>query len=81
MNKVAAKVSEMYGIEARYILSKGRQRQRVPARSLLCYWAVRELGMSLTELAGRLGMSPSAVAYAVARGEVIARENNYQPIE
>ena len=78
LNKVAARVSEMYGIDERYILSKGRQRQRVDARSLLCYWAVRELGMSLTELAGRFGMSPSAVSYAVARGEVIARENNYQ---
>ena len=81
LNKVAARVSEMYGIDERYILSKGRQRQRVDARSLLSYWAVRELGMSLTELARRFGMSPSALSYAVARGEVIARENNYQLLE
>ena len=78
LNKVAAKVSKLYGIDQRYILSKGSQKQRVAARSLLCYWAVRELGMSLTELARRFGMTASAVSYAVARGEVIAADNNYE---
>jgi DNA-binding transcriptional LysR family regulator len=34
--------------------------------------------MSLTELARVLEMSPSAVSYAVERGEVIAIDNNYQ---
>ena len=29
----------------------GGERRRVQARSLLYYWAVRELGMSVTELA------------------------------
>ena len=61
-----------------YIFSRGRQSRRVDARSLLCYWAVRELGMTLTELARVLAMSPSAVSYAVERGEIIARDNNYQ---
>jgi len=55
-----------------------RQSRRADARSLVCYWAVRELGMALTELARHLAMSPSAVSYAVERGEVIATDNNYQ---
>jgi hypothetical protein len=38
------------------------------ARSLLCYWAVTELGMSLSELAGRLGIAVSTVSGAVQRG-------------
>lgn len=65
---------------SRYILSKSRQREKVDARSLFCYWVVRELGMSLTELARYFGMSPSAVSYAVERGEIIATDNNYQLI-
>ena len=45
---------------------------------LLRFWAVRELGVSLTDLARRLGMSPAGVGYAVQRGEVMARERGYQ---
>jgi len=65
-------------MDPRYILSRGRQSRRVDARSLVCYWAVRELGMALTELARDLAMSPSAVSYAVGRGEGIATDNKYQ---
>jgi hypothetical protein len=36
--------------------------------------------MSLTALAKRLGISIPAIGYAVQRGEVIARDNNYQLI-
>ncbi len=60
------------------IYSKGKQKKKVKARSLLCFWAVRELGMSLTDLARHLGISISGVGYAVERGEAIARDNNYQ---
>lgn len=57
--------------------SKGKQQEKVKARSLFCFWAAKELGMSLRELARRLEMSPPAVGYAVERGETIARENGY----
>ncbi len=59
------------------IFLKGKQQIRVKARSLFCFWAVRELGISLTELARRLGISVPGVGYSVERGETIARENNY----
>ena len=62
------------------VLARGRQQQRVNARSLFCFWAVRELGISLADLARRLGMSPPGVGYAVQRGEAIAQENSYQLI-
>ena len=51
------------------------------ARSLVSYWAVRELGMSITDLARRFEMSPSAVTYAAQRGEAIAKNNNYQLLD
>ncbi len=51
---------------------------RVEARSLYCYWAVRESGMLLTHLAKRLHMTEPGVGYAVQKGEKIANKNNYQ---
>jgi len=59
------------------IYSKGKQQKKVKARSLLCFWAVRKLGISLTDLYRHLGSSVSGVGYAVERGEAIARNNNY----
>ncbi len=38
-------------------LLPSKQRQRIQARSLLCFWAVREFGLSATLLAQKLGMS------------------------
>jgi putative transposase len=63
------------------VFSKGRQREKVNARSLLCYWAVRELGISLSDMGRHFGMSVPGVGYAVESGEAIAQNNNYQLIE
>ena len=54
---------------------------RVKARSLLCYWAVRDLGISMAELSRRLKLSLSGVSLSVKRGERIAQENDYKLIE
>ena len=74
-------MAEIYGIEGEDIFLKGKQQKRVKARSLFCFWAIRELGISLTELARRLGISVPGVGYSVERGEIIALENDYQLIE
>ena len=57
------------GIERRKIFLNDRDR------------AVKELGISLRELARRLEISPPAVGYCVERGEAIALKNNYRLIE
>ena len=59
---------EIFDVEKDVILSKGCRTIQVAARSLLCYWAVRELGLTTTELAKRLGQTQPAVSYAVIRG-------------
>jgi hypothetical protein len=56
--KIAERVSGLYGVEPHWIMVRGGEGRRVAARSLLCYWAVRELGMTLTDLARIFGMSP-----------------------
>jgi putative transposase len=72
LERIAERVSEIYEIDREEMFAGSRRKQRVLARSLFCFWAVRELGTSLTDLARRLGMSPAGVGYAVQRGEVIA---------
>ena len=82
------------GIERKAIFRDDGDRERFLERfesvlvetSTPCYawallprpWAVRELGVSLTDLTRRLGMSPAGVGYAVQRGEVMACGRGYQ---
>ena len=75
---VVARVAEICHMDPREVVAKGRQRRKVTARSLLCFWAVRELGLPLTALARQLGLSPPGVSYAVQRGEATVRENHYE---
>ena len=74
-------MAEICEIEKDDIFLKGKHQKRVKARSLFCYWSVRELGVSLTELAGRLNISVPGIGYSVDRGEIIARKNDYRLIE
>ena len=76
IEKVENRVMEIFGLERDFLYFKGCKIQ-VAARSLLCYWAVRELGLTATELARRLGLSQPAVSYAVSRGERIAKERGF----
>ena len=48
------------------------ERDRVSARSLLCYWAVRDLSLSMAELSRNLGPSLSGVSESVKLGEKMA---------
>lgn len=80
LQRIAERVAEICGMEAHEVLSKGQQQRKVKARSLLCFWAARELGMSLTDLARALEMSIPGVGYSVERGEAIVRDNKYQLI-
>jgi hypothetical protein len=74
---VEKRVREIFGVEKDVIYSKGRRGIQVAARSLLCYWDVRELDLAATELAKRVTMTQRAVSYAVIRGGRIAKENSY----
>jgi len=80
-DRIAQRVAEIYDMDLSEVLSRGKHQRKVRARSLFCFWAVKELGISLRELARRLEISPPAVGYCVERGEAIARENGYRLIE
>ena len=68
---------EVSGIKPEEVFLKGRQVGKVKARSLLCFWAARELGIPHTKLAKKLEMSLTGIGFSVERGEALAKNNNY----
>ena len=77
LHLIAERVAEVLEMEAADVFAKGRQERKVRARSLLCFWASRELSMSHTELAKKLEMSLAGIGFSVERGEMIAKEGKY----
>jgi len=71
---VEQRVAEIYGIDREELYREGRRKIRSEARSLLFYWAVRELGMRGTTLAQRFGLSQPGAVYAVSKGEKMLRK-------
>lgn len=58
----------------------GRYRRLVVAHSLICFWTVRELGMSMASPARRFDISGVAVSKSVKRGAEIAKGEGYELI-
>jgi hypothetical protein len=77
LEQVAERVAELFNIPSSELWLPGKHRQRVGAKSLLCYWANRQLGISMAKLSRRMNVSVMAVSYSVQRGEKIAEEFNY----
>jgi putative transposase len=75
---IAQVASDRVGTKVEEVWAGGKQPNRVAVRSLFCFWAVSALGGSTTELAGRLGLTQSAVSRAVQRGELLAREKGWR---
>jgi hypothetical protein len=77
LEQVAERVAQVLDIPLEIVWEKSRRPQVAVARSLLCYWASKELGMSMTNLAKRLNLTQPAISIAARRGEKIAVENQY----
>jgi len=78
LKMIAQRVCFLMGLEPSEIWKIGKARGRVAARSLLCFWAVRELGMRMTDLSRRLNLSLTGVSQSVMRGERIAEANGFK---
>jgi hypothetical protein len=70
---------DQFVMEAKGVLTPGKQPHRVIARTLLCYWAVRELGIGCMVVAQKLSMTQPGVSRAVERGRKLA--GNYELIK
>ena len=78
---LVGRVAMQLEIEPKEVLTPGKYAQSVKARSLLCYWGTRELGMSTVELARRLNLAQPTVSQAVTRGQKIAEDQGLSLIE
>jgi putative transposase len=78
LQKLISVVAETMKIDRAEVCAVGKQPQHVQARSLLCYWAVREIGLTATSMAKFLGVSQPAVTQAVERGQRLAAERGWQ---
>ena len=81
LDKIAQRVSTVLGLQPEQVWEPGKHTMTVKARSLLCYWAVRQLGYSATELSKRLGVSQPSVSISVKRGEAIAKSKHFNLVE
>lgn len=78
LNAIADHVSVLLDLPVEDVWSKGKYRPVVAARSLLCYWAVNELNISLSELARRFEVSPTAISKSVLRGKSLIKEGGHK---
>ena len=70
--------AELLGLKPNQVTASDKSPQTVRARSLLCYWAHRKLGMSTIEIAKTLNMNQSAISRLSRRGEQFASENGFE---
>jgi len=77
LDLVAQRVSDLLHVSLTDVWQRGKKPVIVEARSLVCYWATREIGMTATAVGIRLGLSQSAVSRSALRGEQLARERGW----
>jgi putative transposase len=51
------------------------------ARSVLCYWGTRELGMSAIGISKKMNIASSTVSEAVARGRKIVEQQGLRLLD
>lgn len=81
LNNIAFRVSELMGMKPEDVWAKGKYPRIVDARGLFCYWAVRELGVSMADMARQLGLSIPAISKSVRRGQQISESKGFRLID
>ena len=74
-DEVVAVVSNLMSVKPQALTGPAKERTIVKARCLLCYWAVSELGLSMTDVGRRLSIAVSTVSGAVRKGRQIVDED------
>ena len=74
-DRVVLRVAEVMGMRQDQVTAFGKSPRTVTARSLLCFWAHRKLGMTTVQIAARLRIGQPSVSRSSIRGETIAGEN------
>ncbi|MBK5102538.1 MAG: hypothetical protein JJE15_16395 [Desulfobacteraceae bacterium] len=77
LKKLIERVGQLVGMSPEEITEGGKERRKVEARSILCYWATDRLGISQMELAKRFKLTQPAVSQAVRRGKDLVKSQLY----
>ena len=80
VNYVVERVARLLNMPIEDVWLPGKYKHLVRARSLICFWAVRELGESMASLARQFDISDVAISKSVKRGAEIARDEGYELI-
>ena len=74
-------VAMLLNLDPKDVLARGKYKQSVKARGLLCYWGTRELGMTTVELAKKLNLAQPTISQSAMRGRKIAEEKGLDLLE
>ena len=77
LSAIASRVSSVLGVKPEEVWAEGKYRRIVKTRSLLCYWAVRVLGVPMSSLSQQLGISIPSVSDSISRGQRIAEARGF----
>jgi putative transposase len=77
-NRIVQKVADLLGLHPQQAVTSGKRRNEVEARNIICYWASRELWLSQVYLAGKFGVTQSAICAAIQRGEKAVIEKGFK---
>jgi len=75
------RVLGLFGLTFNELLTGGKQRRMVQARSVLCYWGTRELGMSAVSIAKKLNIASSTASESAMKGRQIVEEHGWKLLE
>ena len=78
LDHLAERICVHAGLKKNDLLSPSRQKAIVEARSIFSYLATRELGVTVTRIAGLCRQTPSAISYAVARGKGLVEKKEHK---
>ena len=79
-NALTSRVAELLAMNSEEVLDSTKDYRSVQARSILCYWAARELGISQNQLAQTLHITQPAISQAVKRGAKLVKQHRYSLI-
>ena len=69
LEELIVRVAKQFGIDKKRIRRRGKGRLLVEARGVVCYLAVRGLGLKASDVGKALDLGQPGVSRAVARGE------------
>jgi REP element-mobilizing transposase RayT len=74
MADLMEQVAEYFQLERTRLSKPSKERKLAQAKAVICYMALRELGLRGIDVSAELACTPAAVSHAAKRGEAVIRE-------